>query len=468
MTLSTGNILAAANAVIANNSDRHEKRLWCDKGEGEKIVIKEAADQNLEGRYIIDTAISSVHKENRRYSDFAVLYRINAMGRSLQSAFVKSGIPFKVVGDMRFYDRKEIKDMVAYLSMLTNSSDNLRLKRIINEPKRKIGSATVEAVERLADLEGLSMLEIMRRVEEYPVLSKSADKLLGFVKLIDNVRECATLPSRLIAELYEQTGYKAMLKAEGFEGEGKMENVEELISSALEYEKRITDADGEPTLEGFLEEVSLVSSVDKYDEDADAVVLMTIHAAKGLEFPVVFLAGMEDGVFPSEQNRMDESEMSEERRLAYVAITRAKERLYVTYAKERMLYGRTMYGVLSSFIREELPRELTVIDRPKAAPPRQGFSSYTSRQPSYKSSPISNEMRRTPDQLAATSPQRKKGAAEYGVERFLAGTRVLHSMFGEGTVISAKDMGGDVLYEVAFDNGQTKKLMATFAKLKKI
>jgi DNA helicase-2/ATP-dependent DNA helicase PcrA len=465
---STGNILSAANAIISNNKDRHEKRLWCDKGDGEKIVIKENPDQNYEGKYIIDTIVSSVFKEKRRYSDFAVLYRINAMGRSLQSAFVKSGIPFKVVGDMRFYDRKEIKDMIAYLSMLSNDSDNLRLKRIINEPKRKIGASTVEAVERLSELEGLPMIEIMRRVDEYPVLAKSADKLQSFVKIIEGVKKTDALPSYLINELYQASGYKAMLEAEGFEGQTKMEHVEELISSALEYEKRMEESEQLPTLEGFLEEVSLVSSVDKYDDEADAVVLMTVHASKGLEFPVVFLAGMEDGVFPSEQNRMDSSEMSEERRLAYVAITRAKERLYVTYAKERMLYGRTLYGVLSSFIREELPKELTVFDRPKAAPPRQSYSSYGQRQSTYQSGYVSKEMRRTPDQLTGVNPARKKGAENYGITKFAPGTRVSHHMFGEGEIISAKDMGGDVLYEVAFDNGQTKKLMATFAKLKKI
>ncbi len=460
---STGNILAAANAIIANNGKRHDKRLWCDKGDGDKIIIKESLDQNDEGRYIVDKIIGGVRTEGRKYSDYAVLYRINAMGRSLQSSFVKSGIPFKVVGDMRFFDRKEIKDMVAYLSMLTNSSDNLRLKRIINEPKRKIGSATVEALESIASGLGVSMFDVIKRAGEFPVLAKSKDKLSEFASLIDGARDEEKLPSELILDLFVRTGYRAMLEAEGFEGATKIENVEELISSAMEYEARVTGEGGSPTLVGFLEEVSLVSSVDKYDDEADAVVLMTVHAAKGLEFPVVFLAGMEDGIFPSEQNRSNEEEMSEERRLAYVAITRAKERLYITYAKDRMLYGRTLYGRLSTFVRCEMPASLTERDMPRGIPPR--ASGYVPRQAAERREGVSPEMRRTPDQMKKTTT---RGAGSFGLERIAVGARVSHAVFGSGTVLSAKDMGGDILYEVKFDTAGTKKLMATFAKLKKI
>ncbi len=466
---STANILKAANAIIAHNSERHQKRLWCAGGDGEKIVVKEALDQNDEGRYIVDKIIRGIRIDGRKYSDYAVLYRVNALGRALQTAFTKSGVPFRVIGDMGFYDRKEVKDMIAYLSVMSYPGDNLRLKRIINEPKRKIGAATVEAIESLANSNGLSMYNIIERIDEYPVLSKSAEKLKSFLRLIEDVKATSTLPSEMISAIFERSGYKDMLKAEGFEGEGKIENVNEFITAALEYEKRMAETEDTPTLMGFLEEVFLVSDVDKYDEDADAVVLMTVHAAKGLEFPIVFLAGMEDGIFPSQQDRENESEMSEERRLAYVAITRAKEMLYISYAKQRMMYGRTLYGMLSCFIREELPVELTVRDVPRREPPRQ-YSDYRpyrdGQRRGAEGGGISRELSRRPE--IGNSQSKARGAEKFGVERLSVGDRVTHAIFGEGEILSSRDMGGDVLYEVRFANGQTKKLMATFAKLKKL
>ena len=412
--------------------------------------------------------IRGIRTEGRKYSDFAVLYRVNALGRALQTAFTKSGVPFRVIGDMGFYDRKEVKDMIAYLSVVSYPGDNLRLKRIINEPKRKIGATTVEAIESLANANGLSMYNIIERIDEYPVLAKSRDKLTAFVSLIEDVKTGFSLPSDMLNALFERSGYHGMLKAEGFEGEGKIENVNELITAALEYEKRVSESGDEPTLTGFLEEVFLISDVDKYDENADAVVLMTIHAAKGLEFPVVFLAGMEDGIFPSEQDRESDAEMSEERRLAYVAITRAKEMLYISYAKERMMYGRTLYGRLSCFIRDELPVELTARDIPRREPPRRPVTYNPYRENALASSAIatSGELSRRPE--IGNAPQKRRGAEKFGVERLSVGDRVAHAMFGEGTILSSRDMGGDVLYEVRFDNGQTKKLMATFAKLRKI
>lgn len=467
---STANILNAANAIIANNSERHAKRLWCAKGDGEKIVIKEAFDQNDEGRYIVDKIIRGIRTEGRKYSDYAVLYRVNALGRALQTAFTKSGVPFRVIGDMGFYDRKEVKDMIAYLSVMSYPGDNLRLKRIINEPKRKIGAATVDAIESIASSNGLSMYNIIERIDEYPVLARSAEKLTSFYRLIEEVKATASLPSEMIGAIFEKSGYKDMLRAEGFEGEGKIENVNEFITAALEYEKRMSESDSTPTLMGFLEEVFLISDVDKYDEDADAVVLMTVHAAKGLEFPIVFLAGMEDGIFPSQQDRENESEMSEERRLAYVAITRAKEMLYVSYAKQRMMYGRTLYGMLSCFIREELPAELTVRDVPRREPPRQyptqGYSYRDEMRRQATRGSVGGELSRKPE--IGNSDRGARGAEKFGVVRLGVGDRVSHAIFGEGEILSSRDMGGDVLYEVRFDNGQTKKLMATFAKLKKL
>ncbi len=463
---STGNILEAANAVIHHNGNRRDKRLWCDKGNGEKITLHESEDQNDEGRYIIDRINSAIRTEGRRYSDFAVLYRVNALGRSLQTGFAKSGVPYRVVGDMGFYDRKEVKDMIAYLSVLVSPYDNLRLKRIINEPKRKIGAATVDAIEEIANGRGYSMYDVIKNAGDFTALAKSADKLTAFAAMMEKIKAERALPSEMITALFMDSGYKAMLINEGFEGEGKIEFVNEFIGAAVEYEARCTELEIEPTAPGFLEEISLVADVDKYDESADAVVLMTIHAAKGLEFPVVFLAGMEDGIFPSQQNIGEEEEMSEERRLAYVAITRAKEKLYVTHARSRMMYGKTAFNRLSRFVSDEMPKNLIHEDNPRRARPAYsgwGGVSGTQRAPERN---YFNELRRPAE---ITQKKREKpGAAEYGVTRFAPGTRVSHDMFGTGTIQSARDMGGDVLYEVAFDNGQTKKLMATYAKLKKI
>ena len=476
---STGNILEAANAVIKNNSARRDKKLWCAGGAGEKIILHESQNQNDEGRYIIDRITNGIKRDGRKYSDFAVLYRINALGRSLQTSFAKSGVPYRVVGDMGFYDRKEVKDMMAYLSVLVSPYDNLRLKRIINEPKRKIGQATVDAIEEIASANSVPMYEVVKNADQYTALAKSADKLASFSKIIEKVREEKTIPSEMITALFEESGYKDMLVSEGFEGEGKIENVEEFISAAVEYETRCADSGIEATATGFLEEISLVADVDKYDETADAVVLMTVHAAKGLEFPVVFIAGMEDGIFPSQQNIGEEDEMSEERRLAYVAITRAKEMLYITHASERMMYGKTTYNQLSRFVKDEMPKSLIFEDSPRRRerPTFGGYYYGEGQQSFYRGGGSNSTAQRTRnDEFAEfrrpveiSTPKREKaGAAEYGITKFESGTRVRHDMFGEGTVISSRDMGGDVLYEVKFDNGQVKKLMATFAKLKKM
>lgn len=465
---STGNILDAANAVIRHNEDRHAKSLWCAKGKGEKITLRETEDQNEEGKYLIEKINADVRAGKHRYSDFAVLYRVNELSRSLETAFAKAGVPARVLGGLRFYDRKEVKDMIAYLSLAARSSDDLRLKRVINEPKRKIGAATVDTVENLARQVGVSMFEIVSHAEDYPVFGKSAEKLRAFADLIEQARSSASLPSAILADLFERSGYREMLTAEGFEGEGKIDNVNELIAGAMEYEKRCEESEIEPTLTGYLEEITLVSDVDQYDENADAVVMMTIHTAKGLEFPVVFLVGMEDGIFPSSQSLGDDGEISEERRLCYVAITRAEEKLYITYAKNRLMYGRTNYNILSSFIREEVPPTLIETDRPKSAPPRAmlGYSPSAYRSdgsPSGRES-LSGEFRRPPE-IARRASASPKG---FGVERFPPGTRVAHTVFGEGVILFAKELGGDVLYEVRFDSGETKKLMATFAKLKKL
>lgn len=461
---STKNILDAANAVIANNTERHEKSLWCAAGEGEKITLHHSATQEREAAYIIDKMADLVVHEHRRYRDFAVLYRVNEMARALEAAFAKSGVPYRVLGGQRFFDRREIRDIVAYLVLIENGKDDQKLRRVINEPKRKIGQATVDAVATIAAESGVSMLRVMENAEGYPELSKAAPRLSAFVSLIEGLREKKSAPvSELVELVLEKTGYLRMLEEEGEEGITRIDSVKELVSAAVEYEKRAGES---ASLGGFLEEVALVSDVDKYDADADAVVLMTIHSAKGLEFPVVFLAGMEEGIFPGVQSMHSPEDMQEERRLAYVAITRAKERLYMTRAHSRLLYGRTQLNPLSPFLRE-IPSTLlaeeddrTPLFGSKREPSAIGSGAYAPRK--TQSPGIGGEFFRRADAAGAKYSPAPKPICPVALD---AGTRVRHATFGDGKILSARDMGGDVLYEVAFDNGQTKKLMATFAKL---
>ena len=468
---STENILNAANALISNNAHKHKKVLWSKKGEGEKITLRECEDNLTESSYIVDRISRLMAGGGYRYSDFAVLYRINALSRGLQTAFAKSGVPYKVIGDLGFYERKEIKDMYAYLSLINNSSDVMRLKRIINEPKRKIGETTVDAVEAIADSLGISMLEVMRRADEFTALAKSRERLSAFTRMIDGIADSERLPSEMLEAIYTQSGYEEMLRAEGHQGETKIENIKEFIGAASEYEQRCIDNEVEPTLYGFLEEVALIAGIDKYDADADAVTLMTIHSAKGLEFPVVFLPALEDSVFPSSQCLYDGEEMAEERRLCYVAITRAKQKLFITHARERMLYNSTAHNRRSRFV-DEIPKDYIEQDspRPRYAPSyrRDNDNRYGDRQgyPSWQNGySARREMQRPPE---INSSPAVKGANKYNIERLPVGQRVKHEFFGTGTILSARDLGGDVCYEVRFDSGETKRLMATFAKLQRI
>lgn len=462
---STKHILDAANAVIAHNKDRHSKRLWSAKGEGERLSLFTCENQYAEARYITDTIVDCVVRQGRRYRDFAVLYRLNEMGRSLESGFARSGIPYRVLGTQRFYDRKEIKDMIAYLCVLQNRADDGRLKRIINEPKRKLGSAAVEAAELIAAQTGQSIFEVVRCAKEYPALARCADAMQQFAALIDSFDTENSPPSRLLADLFERSGYKAALEAEGEVAKVRIDSVGEFISAALEYEEKTED----PSLQEFLEEIELVADVDKYDENADAVVLMTIHSAKGLEFPVVFLPGMEEGIFPGTKAYSDPTELGEERRLAYVALTRAKEKIYITHTTERMLYGRTTAPRLSRFVADEIPENLLAEKKPpmRFAPPTTVYgSAHTARRPAESNRTYVSPM--AAPALSRSAPGTRTKENGYGIEKFSVGTAVRHSAFGDGRILSVKDLGGDILYEVAFDDGTTKKLMATFAKLQKI
>lgn len=505
---STKNILEAANGIIKNNEGRMGKALWTEKESGNKIVIKENNDQNDESTFIIDEIISLIEEtknnengDNKNYKDFAVLYRVNAQSANIETAFAKAMIPYRVLGGMRFYERKEIKDMLAYLCLINNTADSVRLKRIINEPKRGIGDTTITAIEQIAFEENKSMFEVIENAENYPSLSRNVNRLKAFADLINNfieIEKNESLPE-LFEKVFDNSGYRNMLEEAGkdknnkFDKFGKtdrieetdrLDNIKELISQAIIYtetKRRELNEFGEleeleangyraANLTGFLEEVALISDIDNYDENADAVTLMTIHSAKGLEFPVVFILGMEENIFPSMQSINDPSQLEEERRLAYVAITRAKEKLYVTYAKERLLYGRSGFNKISRFA-EEIPEEnVEYIKVPESArrihSNLMGFGS----QKKYpaKVSPTSEFA--TPYETASSSKKEPVNQVENDLgytQEFKKGDMVEHPNFGDGLIINLTDLGGDTLYEVSFDTVGTKKIMGTYAKFKK-
>ncbi len=459
---STKTILNAANAVIAKNSGRLGKTLWTSGSDGDKIVIKNLGNQNDEGRYIAEMVLNGV-KNGASFKDFAVLYRMNSQSRNIEQAFTKSSIPYRMLGGMRFFDRMEVKDIIAYLALINNPNDDLRLRRIINTPRRGIGDKSIQIAEALAYEEGCPMLEFLRRAKRYSAISQAtANQMVAFVYLIDSFREAAAQmpPSELIELVVEQSGYNKMLHdmTDLAERDDRLNNIGELISAARQYEETSED----PSLIGFLEDVALVSDVDKYDETADAVVLMTIHSAKGLEFPTVFLPGMEENIFPSFQTTFKDEEIEEERRLAYVAITRAKKSLYITHVRDRMMNGRSGSNQLSRFACE-IPPELT--EREDEAP--QDAELRQLRQRPVKQKPVNHFVKETSKPSPALTAM-KAPAAAGGAQAFDTGDRVKHVTFGEGTILSSKKMGGDTLYEIAFDKVGTKKLMATYARLTKV
>ena len=448
---STGNILSAANDVIKNNKGRLGKNLWSAGDMGEKIIVKNLSNQIEEGKYITNVISTSVLSEGRKYGDFAILYRMNAQSNALESVFARSGIPYKILGGTRFYDRKEIKDILAYLSLMCNRSDDIRLERVINEPKRKIGETTVKAIRDIAAVERCSMFSVMERAREYTALSKSADKLIQFCDLINELDAMSTqMPlNSLFEEVINKTGYMAMLLTMADTEIDRVQNVQELVSNALEYQNN----DPEPTLRGFLENVALISDIDSYDDSSDAVVMMTIHSAKGLEFPVVFLPGLEEGIFPGMQSSAIPEELEEERRLAYVAITRAKTKLYMTYVHERMLFGRSQYNKPSRFVgeisKENADFGLTYKEKMEQNREAQRKAVESARKPYSKIPP---------------APMKKPTEKQ----EINVGDIVEHVMFGKGDVMSVTKMGADILYEIAFETVGTKKLMGSYVKLKKL
>lgn len=458
---STQNILNAANGIIVHNEGRKGKTLWTKGASGDKILIKKLGNQNDEARFIADTVSRGI-RSGRAARDYAVLYRMNSQSRSIEQALAKSGIPYRLLGGLRFFDRMEIRDIIAYLALINNPNDDLRLRRIINTPRRGIGEKSLQIAEALAYEEGTPMLEFLRRAKRYPAISPAtANQMVAFVYMIDSLREAAQTSSvsSLIEQVVEQSGYGKMIsEINGLsEREERLNNIGELVTAARQYEESAE----EPSLVEFLEDVALVSDVDKYDETADAVVLMTIHSAKGLEFPCVFLPGMEENIFPSAQSAFNPEEIEEERRLAYVAVTRAKENLLITHTRDRMLNGRTSANPLSRFA-EEIPEEF--VERDEDASGELDYRQMYQR--IQKKKPVNyfvNETSKPSPALTMLKSRRVDAPAA-----FSTGDTVRHMTFGVGVVMSSKPMGGDTMYEIAFENVGTKKLMATYAKLTKI
>lgn len=456
---STQNILDAANGVIVNNQARKGKTLWTENPKGDKIVLHTALSERDEAGYITNTILEQVSK-GRKFSDFAVLYRMNAQSNAIEQNFSRSGVPHRIIGGHRFYDREEIKDMTSYLQVISNPSDDVRLRRIINKPKRGIGDATVAHAAEIAAVLGESIYDVIKRADEFEPLKRAAAKLKNFCKLMDDLIDAAEDEDVSLAQLYsfvlEKTDYINYLKKEKEDNETRIENINELATNIINYED---DNGEEATLAGFLEDISLLTDIDNYDNEADCVVMMTIHSAKGLEFPVVFIPAMEDGIFPGIQSIMNPEELQEERRLAYVGITRAKEKLYLIHANERMIFGSTSRNRPSRFA-AEIPDNL--IDRTTAqrAPQPVGAGMSTNgagfSQNSIKSSAFAGHIKARPKFESTASVTYK------------AGEQVMHKAFGKGMIISAEKLGNDSLLEIAFDKVGTKKLMANFAKLVKL
>lgn len=447
---STQNILDAANAVIANNKNRKGKTLFTRSGEGAKIVFNTAVNESDESAFIIDEILKNV-KDGRKLSDHAILYRMNAQSRNLEIMLTKSGISHRIIGGHRFFDRKEIKDIISYMAVINNPADNVRLQRIINVPKRQIGDTMFGNVMEIATGLGLSAFEVCQRADEFQKTSRSASKLMGFTDMIAHFQKCLEdkmpLPD-LLQEVLETTKYMDYLNEDPETFEDRANNIKELSSMFIKYQEESE----EPDLSAFLEDVALISDIDSYNEDEDSVVLMTLHSAKGLEFPVVFIPGMEEGIFPGAQCMFSEEELEEERRLAYVGITRAKEKLYLVNAQQRMLYGTTNRNMASRFLRE-IPITVT-----------EDVSTKTYKVPATGKSKITHT-------ASSSIGARKFGQAGNSAAKptadYKVGDTVLHKSFGTGTILSLQPMGGDILMEIAFDKAGTKKMMANFARLEK-
>ena len=497
---STSNILNAANCVISHNTERKGKTLWTKNGEGAPVHVYQAEDDREEAAHIAEV-IGQHLRAGGKLADHAILYRMNAQSAPIENYFTRAGIPHKIVGGQRFNDRKEVKDIHSYMSIVANPKDDVRLRRIINEPARKIGASTVDAIAELAGQEGVSMMDIISHADEYARLSRAVGPLLKFWQIYQALQEALdTCPLDLFAEkVIELTGYRQMLRQQAAAGhkeeaEDRENNLAQLVNNVKNYcDTRGVDA----SLEGYLEEIALISDIDSYNADADQVVMMTIHSAKGLEFPYVFLVGMEENIFPGAMSVYTEEDLEEERRLAYVGITRAKKELYISHCATRMLYGRTCYNEASRFLGEIDPEYVETARSPALERPSRpswgslgdtvpgGASGYSgpSGQPAqsgYLNREYNAPARGTarggmgrapafPGAPAAARPAPPRPAASAaGSKHYAPGDVVMHKVFGRGTVIRVTPAAGDFIVEIRFDKVGVKKTMANFAPLTKV
>lgn len=445
---STSNILNAANAVIAHNKGRKGKTLWTDNGEGSKIKIYTAEDERDEARFVADTILKNV-KDGARYCDHAILYRINAQSNAIENVLMRSGISYKVIGGLRFFDRKEIKDILAYFHVINNNNDDLRLKRIINVPKRGIGDTTVKKASEIAESLGIPLFEVFKTAEDFPALSRAQAKLKEFCEMIESlslmVDECSI--TEIFESLIEKTDFENALILEGDDGISRFENIKEFGTNIAQFEFETESG----TLSDFLEQIALITDIDDLDNSEDKVILMTVHAAKGLEFTNVFLVGMEEGIFPGKTSIAEGiTEIEEERRLAYVAITRAKKNLFISKTSMRMLFGQTDRNLTSRFV-NEIPEEYCDIDRieRKTYIPTNHHSYVSNGNSSLFTAGIS-----------AYTPKPKTQSQNYFV-----GQEVTHNTFGKGVILKVTPMSSDSMLEIDFEQVGVKKLMANFAKL---
>ena len=479
----TGNILKAANAVIKHNENKYEKKLWTENEEGTLPEIHKADDEYDEGRYIVEQINHLKTEEYFKYSDFTILYRMNSQSRAIEEILRREGIPYKIVGGLKFYERKEIKDIISYLRLIYNFSDNISLKRIINEPKRGIGKTSIDNIAEISEKTGLSMFDIIKHADEYG-LNRVKANAQEFIETIEYLRghidELSI--SELIKETLNKTGYvKALEQENTTEAESRIENLEEFLTVAIEFEEE----EAENTLADFLEGITLSSDIDGMEDTEDSVTLMTLHSAKGLEFPVVFLVGMEEGIFPGYKSIGEPKELEEERRLFYVGITRAKQYLYLTCSKKRTIFGSTSYNAISRFV-NEIPEELLngydELDNSKVDYFED--SSYkweygtSSKVKSYK---IDTDFNINKQKVAASSINTgfqfktaenflnslnaKKANSETDISKYKEGQRIYHKKFGEGTINKIEPEGEDYKIDISFDKAGHKRLMAKFAGL---
>lgn len=458
---STQNILDAANAVIEHNTERKGKTLWTQNGTGAMIHLHTVENETDEAERITKIILDGV-AAGRKFSDYAVLYRMNSQSLTFERNFAKSGVPHRIIGGTRFYERREIREMIAYLSVINNPSDEMRLRRIINTPKRSIGDRSVEVAAQIGQQTGETLFEVVSHAKDYPALSRAANKMTLFAAQMQGLIELNNDEEVTLGELYdelvERVDYLNFLKTDDPESaEDRAANVQELASNLRRFEEE----NPEGTLSDFLEEVSLITDIDNYDNNADSVVLMTVHSAKGLEFPVVFLPGMEENIFPGMASVYVPSEVEEERRLAYVAITRAKEELYIFHAESRMIFGMTNRNRVSRFV-EEIPE--TLIEHTRS----RDYSARPVSMPSFGGAKPFGEAPKTKSvaEAGGFTPKPRVKPAPAGTYR--VGDTVLHKAFGTGLIVSATPMANDTLLEVAFDKVGTKKLFANFARLTKV